>query len=157
MWRDKNRPNKKVLVLTLLSTAMKSVHTKPWQFFLKIWGKLSPFCGTTDTPVLDFCEHLFWVLKPDWALGGGLHVTNYLGFISGATPADLLVVSMAVKPFSATYFWAGIGRVQSWDLSCLYSQCETRQATLYRLSYSGSPKTFTLVFIERIPFCLRLH
>ena len=42
-------------------------------------------------------------------LGGGIHVTCYLRFTSGATPADLLAASMAVKPFSSTYLQACIG------------------------------------------------
>ena len=28
---------------------------------------ISPFCGATDTPVLDFWWHLLWVSKPEWA------------------------------------------------------------------------------------------
>ena len=27
-----------------------------------------PFCGATDTPVLDFWWHLLWVWKPEWVL-----------------------------------------------------------------------------------------
>ena len=55
----------------------------------------------TDTPVL-----YFWVSKPECAaifvLGGGVRVTCSLKFTSGATPANLLVASMASKPFSST-------------------------------------------------------
>ena len=63
---------------------------------------MSPFCGATDTPVLDFWLRLLWVSKPEWAalfiLGGGIHVTHSLRFTSGATPADLLVASMVAEP-----------------------------------------------------------
>ena len=59
------------------------------------------------------------MLKPDWALGGGLHVTNYLGFISGATPADLLVANMATKPFLSMYLQAGIGGIRNRHLSII--------------------------------------
>ena len=36
--------------------------------FLKIFLEdMSPFCGATDTPVLDFWWCLLWVSKPEWA------------------------------------------------------------------------------------------
>ena len=36
--------------------------------FLKhFWGDISPFCGATDTPVLEFWWRLLWVSKPGWA------------------------------------------------------------------------------------------
>ena len=57
----------------------------------------SPFCGATDTPVLDFQWHLPWVSKPGWIprLRASSPVHNAcLRFISGATPADLLAASM---------------------------------------------------------------
>ena len=51
--------------------------------------------GATDTPVLDFWEHLLWVSKPEWAtlftLGGGVRVL--LRFTSIVT---LLPVYMAI-------------------------------------------------------------
>ena len=63
---------------------------------------MSPFCGATDTPVLDFWWYLLWVSKPEWAalfkLGRGILVTHSLGFTSGTTPADLLAASMAAEP-----------------------------------------------------------
>ena len=62
---------------------------------------MSPFCGATDTPVLDF-SHLILVSKPEWAalfmLDGGVHVTHSLRFTSGAMPADLLEASMVAEP-----------------------------------------------------------
>ena len=62
--------------------------------------------GDTDTPVLDFWWSLLWVSKPEWAalftLGEGRHVTHFLRFTSGLTPAELLVANMAAKPFSFT-------------------------------------------------------
>ena len=35
--------------------------------FKRIFWDISPFCGATDTPVLDFWWCLVWVLKPEWA------------------------------------------------------------------------------------------
>ena len=29
---------------------------------------MSPFCGTTDTPILDFWWHFLWASKPQWVL-----------------------------------------------------------------------------------------
>ena len=65
---------------------------------------MSPFCGATDTPVLDFWWRLLWVSKSEWVLpylslveAYVLHYM-YLRFTSGVTPADLLVASMAAKP-----------------------------------------------------------
>ena len=29
---------------------------------------MSPFCGATDTPILDFWWRLLWVSKPEWVL-----------------------------------------------------------------------------------------
>ena len=42
-------------------------------------------------------------------VGRGLHVTCSLRVTSGVTPANLLLASMAAKPFSSTYLQAGIG------------------------------------------------
>ena len=39
-------------------------------------------------------------------------------FTTFAMYVDLLVASMAAKPFSSTYLQAGIGGAQNWDLSC---------------------------------------
>ena len=63
---------------------------------------MSSFCGATDTPVSDFWWCLLWVSKLEWAalfvLCRGVHITHSLRFISGVTPADLLVASMAAEP-----------------------------------------------------------
>ena len=49
-------------------------------FFQKSLEDMSPFCGATDTPVLDFWWRLLWVSKPEWAalsaLGGGVRATH---------------------------------------------------------------------------------
>ena len=93
-----------------------------FRFFKKNLEDISPFSGATNTPVLAFWWCLLWVSKPEWTalimLDGGTCVTHSLSFTSGATPSDLLVASMAAKPFSSMYLWAGIGRAQNWDLSC---------------------------------------
>ena len=71
-------------------------------FIIKYLKDSSPLCGATDTPVLDLSWCLLWVSKPEWAalfvLGRGIHITCSLALISGITPADLLAVSMAIKP-----------------------------------------------------------
>ena len=63
---------------------------------------MSPFCGATDTPVLDFWCRLLWVSKPYgptlFKLGRGVCVTCSLRFTSDVTPADLLAASMAAEP-----------------------------------------------------------
>ena len=41
--------------------------------------------------------------------GGGIHITCYLRFTSGATPADLLAASLVADLFSTMYLQAGIG------------------------------------------------
>ena len=43
---------------------------------------------------------------------------GFLRFTSSATPADLLVASMAAKLFSSPYLQTTIGGAQDWDLSC---------------------------------------
>ena len=37
-------------------------------FFLKILKDMNPFCGATDTPILDFWWRLLLVSKPEWVL-----------------------------------------------------------------------------------------
>ena len=53
----------------------------------------SPFCGATDNPVLDFWWCLPWISKQRWIphLWNFSPVCCFLRFISGASPADLLL------------------------------------------------------------------
>ena len=75
-------------------------------FFSNFLEDISPFCGATDTPVSDsgdVCprfqsQSVFPCLC---ALLPGCK--GNLRFTSGATLADLLVASMAAKPFQSTY------------------------------------------------------
>ena len=71
------------------------------KFFKKFWEDLSPFCGATDTPIVDVWLHLLWVSKLEWAalfaLGQGVCFTNSQRFTSGATHVDLLMASMATS------------------------------------------------------------
>ena len=71
---------------------------------------------------------LFWVsgdLCPGFRSQGGpphLHASltvhdGFLRFTSNATPADLLVASVAAKLFSSPYLQTTIGGAQDWDLS----------------------------------------
>ena len=84
------------------------------------------------TPCLDIWCCLLWVSKPEWAasfaLCGCICDVHSLTFTSGATPADFLVASMAVKPFSFTYLPAVIGGGFKTGIYCVAaSRCETRQ------------------------------
>ena len=85
--------------------------------------------------------HILWVSKPEWAaliiLARGIHVTHSLRFTYGATPANLLVASIAAELFFSTYLQAGIGRAWNQDLSCHYcltvwDQADTLPAELCR-------------------------
>ena len=53
-----------------------------------------------------------------FALGRGVCDICSTRFTSGATPADLLTASMAVKPYSSTYLQTSIGGTQDLYLSC---------------------------------------
>ena len=68
-------------------------------FFCKIFWKTQVlFCGATDIPVLNFWWCLPWVSKSGWIphLYAFLPACNgFLRFTSGATPANLLMASMA--------------------------------------------------------------
>ena len=74
---------------------------------LKKLKDISPFCGATDIPVLDF-----WVSKPGWLPSHACFiacVNRIFRFTSGVTPADLLAASMAAEPFSSMYLQTSIG------------------------------------------------
>ena len=76
-----------------------------------------PFCGATDSPVLDFLGRLLWVSKPEWAvlfsLGRGIRDIRSQRFTSSSAPVDLLVASMTAELFSFTYLRAGIDGAQN--------------------------------------------
>ena len=94
-------------------------HSRKFFSIFKFLEDTSPLCGATKTPVLDFWWCLLWVSKPEWAaffvLGEGVCYT-FPRFVSGVTPADLLVASMAAELFSSTYLQTGIGEAQNQDL-----------------------------------------
>ena len=57
---------------------------------------INPFCGATDTAVLDFWRRLPWISKPVWIprLRASSPTCNGVPrFTSGTTPADYLVAS----------------------------------------------------------------
>ena len=62
---------------------------------------------------------------------------GFFRFISGATPADLLVASMAAKPFHPHTCIQALVGLESRIQHAAASQYVTRQ-TLYRLGYAGS-------------------
>ena len=102
------------------------------------------FCGATDTPVL---WHLLLVSKPEWdslcLLGRGICVIHSLRFTSSATPADLLMASMAAELISSMCLWAGIGGAWSWDSSiCRWM--------LYGLNYRACEKFLKYLTIAYI-------
>ena len=86
--------------------------------FLKSLADISPFGGTTNTPIIiHFWWRLLCVSKLEWAglfmLSRGVSVTHSLKFISGMITAD-----PATKPFSSTYLRVGICGARNRDLSC---------------------------------------
>ena len=114
-----------------VQSSTTSVYFTLLLFKKKIFEDISPFCGVTDTIVLNFWWHLLCVSKPEWAalfaFGWGIHVTWSLRFTSGLTPAEILAASLAAKLFSSMYMQASIGEARNWDLLYHHSQCETRQ------------------------------
>ena len=73
-----------------------------WFLLKKKLEDISPFCGATNTLILDFWWHLPWVSKqggfPHLCASSPVH-NRFLRFTSGATPANCIEVSMATKPF----------------------------------------------------------
>ena len=77
-------------------------------FLKKMLKDKSPFCGATDTPVLDFLLHKPWVSKLgliSHCCALSLACNGSLTFTSGAIPADLLMASMAAESFWSTYLY----------------------------------------------------
>ena len=105
-----------------------SIHEKSQlKFFFLFLEDINPFCGTTDSNVLEFWWHRLWVSKPEWTalftLGGSISVTRSLRFMSGATPAHLLAASMPGEPFSSARKL--IGLTSKWffiSLTVLFTQ-----------------------------------
>ena len=86
-----------------------------WPFFKIFWTPWVLFCGATYTPVLDLWWHLPWISKPGWIpcmCALSLVYNEFLRFISGATPDNLMTASMA-----ADYIpYMHVGEVGFWDL-----------------------------------------
>ena len=73
--------------------------------FLKFFEDIGPFCGTTDTPVLDFWQQLPLVSKPGWILLLACFVACtvwniFLRFTSGVTPASLKWLTLSCSQYS---------------------------------------------------------
>ena len=106
-------------------------------FFLKKFLEdMIPFCGATDSPVLDFWWLLPWVSNLGWIphLCASLPVHNrFLRFTSGATPADLLAASMAASCVPYMHICSR-GRMLEFDreTSCTISRCAIHSATATR-------------------------
>ena len=110
---------------------------------------MSPFCGATDIPVLDFWWRLLWVSKPEWVL---LYSSLAEVYVLCYTFPESHLWCNTCQPLGSQHgSWAvstylrGIGRTRNRELSCCRSQCEIRQ-TLYRLSYPGSASLIKLQF-----------
>ena len=75
--------------------------------FFNFWSTQVPlpFCGATDTH-FGLLMMFLWVSRPEWSalftLGRGVCVTCSLIFPSAATPAELLVASIAAELISCT-------------------------------------------------------
>ena len=69
------------------------IRTRQRSMCYKILGGHMPFCGATDSPVLDFLGRLLLVSKPEWAvlfsLGRGIRDIRSQRFTSSSTPVDL--------------------------------------------------------------------
>ena len=92
---------------------------------------MSPFCGATDTTVLDFWWHLLWVSKPEWVLPYSSLVEVYMLHYTfceihlwcdtcwplGGQHGSQAISSMYLR---------GIGGTRNRELSCRRSQCEIR-------------------------------
>ena len=106
-------------------------------FFKKNWRTLVLF-GATGTLILDFCLNMPWVSKSGWVphLCTSLPACNkFCRFTPGATPADLLMASLAAKTFLIhIYTCTSIGR--TWTQDPFYgTECTlTIWAMLVRLS-----------------------
>ena len=74
-------------------------------FLLKFLENISPFCGTSDTPILGhLTSALGFKIRVDSCLNNLSPACNgLLRFTSGTIPADLLEASMVTHPFWSTY------------------------------------------------------
>ena len=122
-------------------------------FFKKKIGGHTFFLCRHSHPCFGLQWHILWVSKPEWAtlviLGRGIRVTHSLRFTSGATPANLLVASIAAELFFSTYLQAGIGRAWNQDLSChhcltVWDQADTLPTELCRFNCTLLP--FIILF-----------
>ena len=81
--------------------------------FLNFLEDISPVCGATDTPILDFWCCILFLSKLEQAalftLGRAICDVCSLRFTSGVPPADLLAASMAAELIFPMYLQAGIG------------------------------------------------
>ena len=92
-----------------------------------------PFCGATDTPILDFWSRILRVSKPEWVLSYSslveAYVLHYMFpeihlWCDTCWPLGGQHGSWAI---SSTYL-QGIGGTRNRKLSCYHLQCEIRQA-----------------------------
>ena len=104
-------------------------------FFFKFLEDMSPFCGATDTPILDFWWCLLWVSKPEWVLPYSSLVEAY---VLRYTFPEIHLWCNTCQPLggqhgsravSSTYL-QGIGGTRNRERSCHRSQCEITQTTL---------------------------
>ena len=75
---------------------------------LKLLEDISPFCGATDTPDLNFCGCLPWVSKPWWITclcASPLMCNGFVRFTSGPTSADLVIASIVAEPLWSMYLY----------------------------------------------------
>ena len=96
----------------ILATLHQRTHFTSDQFFKKNLEDISPFCGATDTPVLDFWWHLPWSLKPGWipSLACAQSIPQIHLWCNTCWPLGSQHGSRAI---SSTYFCTGIGRGSS--------------------------------------------
>ena len=120
---------------------------------------MSPFCGDTDTPVLDF-----WTSKPEWAAlfvpwppqpppdpllvyvlrVTGVCVTCPLRITSGVTPADLWQSTWQLSCSLPHTCEQAFVELETWTYHATAHSVRPGRQTLYRVSFAGSA-TLTLV------------
>ena len=104
---------------------------------------MGPFCGATDTPILDFWWRLLWVSKPEWVLPYSSLAEVYL---LRYTFPEIHLWCDTCQPLGSQHGnWAisstylqGIGGTQNQELSCHCSVWDQAGQTIYWLSYPGS-------------------
>ena len=122
-------------------------------FLIKFLEGMNYFCGY---PFLDFWWHLLWVSKSEWINHYHLSAIDFIRFISGVTPADLLTASMAAELFWFTYLHT---YVKHW---CNSNPCRLFHFIVWTVLFkvavftSGTGPTIMITMQEMAPAIIHL-